>query len=91
MSCQMVTSLLSAPIASEVLRWSSSHLYWEGGQRHPGYHLPDIIKCDVEFRKDLYSNSVLSDGTTMVPVSVSMLLYILLRCGLYSLRFAKWL
>jgi actin len=29
------------------------------------------IKCDVDIREDLYSNSVLSNGTDMLLVSVS--------------------
>ena len=26
-----------------------------------------IMKCDVDIRKDLYANTVLSGGTTMLP------------------------
>jgi hypothetical protein len=70
---QLVTSLLSAPIAPDGLRCSSSYWHLEGGQRHPGYHLPDIIKCDVDFGKDRYCNRMLSGGTTLFPVSVSVL------------------
>ena len=30
-----------------------------------------IMKCDVDIRKDLYANTVLSGGTTMYPGSFS--------------------
>ena len=33
-----------------------------------------IMKCDVDIRKDLYSNIVLSGGTTMFPGEMLMLL-----------------
>merc|ERR1712130_576112 len=29
--------------------------------------LPHIMKCDVDIRKDLYANTVMSGGTTMYP------------------------
>jgi actin-related protein len=38
------------------------------GHEHPGVHettYNSIMKCDVDIRKDLYSNIVLSGGTTM--------------------------
>jgi len=38
------------------------------GHEHPGIHettYNSIMKCDVDIRKDLYSNIVLSGGTTM--------------------------
>jgi len=38
------------------------------GREHPGIHettYNSIMKCDVDIRKDLYSNIVLSGGTTM--------------------------
>merc|ERR1711934_1310058 len=31
-----------------------------------------IMKCDVDIRKDLYANTVLSGGTTMYPVSLTV-------------------
>ncbi|GAB4823310.1 hypothetical protein N2152v2_010356 [Parachlorella kessleri] len=40
------------------------------GQEAPGIHettFNSIMKCDVDIRKDLYSNIVLSGGTTMFP------------------------
>ena len=36
----------------------------------PGFHelvYQSILKCDVDIRKDLYSNIVMSGGTTMFP------------------------
>jgi actin len=44
-----------------------------------------IMKCDVDIRKDLYSNIVLSGGTTMFPgtaqlVSDTRLLFWLIPC-----------
>ena len=36
----------------------------------PGFHelvYQSILKCDVDIRKDLYSNIVMSGGTTMYP------------------------
>merc|ERR1712203_203837 len=38
-----------------------------GGLRHPRDHLNSIMKCDVDIRKDLYANTVMSGGTTMYP------------------------
>jgi len=38
------------------------------GREHPGIHettYNSIMKCDVDIRKDLYNNIVLSGGTTM--------------------------
>merc|ERR1712203_1328102 len=32
-----------------------------------GDHLQLIMKCDVDIRKDLYANTVMSGGTTMYP------------------------
>lgn len=40
------------------------------GMEAPGVHetvYRSIMKCDVDIRKDLYANSVLSGGTTMYP------------------------
>jgi actin len=40
------------------------------GREHAGIHqvtYESIMKCDVDIRKDLYSNIVLSGGTTMYP------------------------
>ncbi len=31
-----------------------------------------IMKCDVDIRKDLYANNVLSGGTTMYPGTCSV-------------------
>ena len=31
-----------------------------------------IMKCDVDIRKDLYANTVLSGGTTMYPGNLTM-------------------
>merc|ERR1719468_687752 len=38
----------------------------EGWKRASG-HLNSIMKCDVDIRKDLYANTVMSGGTTMYP------------------------
>merc|ERR1712203_879344 len=40
-----------------------------GGLRHPRDHLQLIMKCDVDIRKDLYANTIMSGGTTMYPGS----------------------
>ena len=40
------------------------------GKEIPGLHdltFNSITKCDVDVRKDLYSNIVMSGGTTMFP------------------------
>ena len=40
------------------------------GKEMPGFHeitFNSILKCDVDIRKDLYSNIVMSGGTTMYP------------------------
>jgi len=40
------------------------------GKEMPGFHeitYQSILKCDVDIRKELYSNIVLSGGTTMFP------------------------
>ncbi len=40
------------------------------GMEHSGIHettFNSIMKCDVDIRKDLYANTVLSGGTTMFP------------------------
>ena len=40
------------------------------GRELPGFHeisYNSIMKCDVDIRKDLYSNIVMSGGTTMYP------------------------
>jgi len=40
------------------------------GKEIPGFHeitYNSILKCDVDIRKDLYSNIVMSGGTTMYP------------------------
>merc|ERR1719370_885687 len=37
------------------------------GRRHPRGLLHGIMKCDIDIRKDLYANTVLSGGTTMYP------------------------
>lgn len=40
------------------------------GKEMPGFHeisYQSILKCDVDIRKDLYSNIVMSGGTTMYP------------------------
>lgn len=40
------------------------------GMEFPGIHeltFQSIMKCDVDVRKDLYGNIVLSGGTTMFP------------------------
>ena len=40
------------------------------GRELPGFHeisYNSILKCDVDIRKDLYSNIVMSGGTTMYP------------------------
>merc|ERR1711973_762126 len=38
-----------------------------GGLRNPRDHLQLLMKCDVDIRKDLYANTVMSGGTTMYP------------------------
>jgi len=38
------------------------------GKEMPGFHeisYQSILKCDIDIRKDLYSNIVMSGGTTM--------------------------
>uniref|UniRef100_A0A8C8IBP0 Actin alpha 1, skeletal muscle n=1 Tax=Oncorhynchus tshawytscha TaxID=74940 RepID=A0A8C8IBP0_ONCTS len=40
-------------------------LYASG--RTTGKNFPLIMKCDIDIRKDLYANNVLSGGTTMYP------------------------
>jgi actin-related protein len=40
------------------------------GKEMPGFHeitYQSILKCDVDIRKDLYNNIVMSGGTTMYP------------------------
>jgi actin len=40
------------------------------GKEMPGFHeitYQSIMKCDVDIRKDLYNNIVMSGGTTMYP------------------------
>lgn len=40
------------------------------GKEMPGFHeitYQSILKCDVDIRKELYSNIVMSGGTTMFP------------------------
>lgn len=40
------------------------------GKEMPGFHeitYQSIMKCDVDIRKDLYSNIVMSGGSTMFP------------------------
>jgi len=40
------------------------------GKEIPGFHeitYNSILKCDVDIRKDLYNNIVMSGGTTMYP------------------------
>lgn len=40
------------------------------GKEMPGFHeitYQSILKCDVDIRKDLYTNIVMSGGTTMFP------------------------
>ena len=40
------------------------------GKEIPGYHelaYASIMKCDVDIRRELYSNIVMSGGTTMFP------------------------
>ena len=40
------------------------------GKEMPGFHeisYQSILKCDIDIRKDLYSNIVMSGGTTMYP------------------------
>lgn len=40
------------------------------GKEMPGFHeitYHSILKCDIDIRKDLYSNIVMSGGTTMYP------------------------
>jgi actin len=40
------------------------------GMESPGIHevtYQSIMKCDVDIRKDLYGNIVMSGGTTMFP------------------------
>lgn len=40
------------------------------GKEMPGFHeitYQSIMKCDVDIRKDLYSNIVMSGGTTLFP------------------------
>lgn len=40
------------------------------GKELPGFHelsYNSIMKCDVDIRKELYSNIVMSGGTTMFP------------------------
>ena len=40
------------------------------GKEMPGFHeitYNSILKCDVDIRKDLYNNIVMSGGTTMYP------------------------
>ena len=40
------------------------------GKEMPGFHeitYQSILKCDVDVRKELYSNIVMSGGTTMFP------------------------
>merc|ERR1711988_273353 len=42
-------------------------LPWNGGLRNPRDTYNSIMKCDVDIRKDLYANTVMSGGTTMYP------------------------
>jgi len=40
------------------------------GYEMPGFHemvYQSIMKCDLDVRKDLYSNIILSGGSTMFP------------------------
>lgn len=40
------------------------------GMEHAGVHesaYNSIMKCDIDIRKDLYANTVLSGGSTMYP------------------------
>lgn len=36
-----------------------------------------IMKCDVDIRKDLYANTVLSGGSTMYPGNINSLLQVM--------------
>lgn len=52
----------------ELLSQSSSVPY--PGMESAGIHettYNSIMKCDIDIRKDLYANNVLSGGTTMYP------------------------
>lgn len=44
--------------------------YFQTGMESAGVHettYNSIMKCDIDIRKDLYANNVLSGGTTMYP------------------------
>ena len=46
------------------------YLFNSSGQEAVGIHetiFNSIMKCDVDIRKDLYANTVLSGGSTMFP------------------------
>jgi len=47
-----------------------------------------IMKCDVDIRKDLYANNVLSGGTTMYPGLLSFILFE--HCETFSLLFIRF-
>jgi len=58
------------------------------GREHAGIHTTtydSIMKCDVDIRKDLYGNIVLSGGTTMFEVRPLFLLSLGLGLGLLGL------
>merc|ERR1712110_777747 len=44
-----------------------AQLPWNGGLRIHETTYNSIMKCDVDIRKDLYANTVMSGGTTMYP------------------------
>ena len=43
-----------------------------------------IMKCDVDIRKDLYANTVLSGGSTMFPGKLNKNMIFLLNIGVVS-------
>jgi len=54
----------------KVFDWHQLNLYKLSGMESSGVHettYNSIMKCDIDIRKDLYANNVLSGGTTMYP------------------------
>ena len=55
------------------LNFRRNNVMWStfsAGMESAGVHetaYNSIMKCDVDIRKDLYANTVLSGGTTMFP------------------------
>jgi hypothetical protein len=63
--CQMVTFLLSARARQMSRGDLPAIVHWEGASGIQVTTSQSIIKCDVDVRKALYSNSVLTNGSTM--------------------------